>query len=98
RCVLTSPRVQFEAAVALADLPAVAAGQTVRVLGAGAVTAARGTVVARPAVADPLTGAAKVRVALLPTAALAANAPVEVLIETVEHRNVVLIPQAALVQ
>ena len=91
-------RLQVEAGVALADLPAVVAGQTVRVLGAGSATAARGTVVATPALADPVTGAAKVRVALLPTAALAANAPVEVLIETVEHRDVVLIPQAALVQ
>ena len=91
-------RLQVEAGVALADLPAVAAGQTVRVLGAGAATAARGTVVARPALADPVTGAAKVRVALLSTSVLAANAPVEVAIETVEHRDVVLVPQAALVQ
>ena len=91
-------RLQVEAGVPLADLPAIAVGQTVRVLGTGSATAARGTVVARPALADPVTGTAKVRVALLPTAALAANAPVEVVIETVEHRGVILVPQAALVQ
>jgi RND family efflux transporter MFP subunit len=91
-------RLQVEAGVPLADLPAVAVGQTARVLGTGSVEEARGTVMSRPGLADPMTGAAKVRVGLPLSARLAANSPVEVVIETVEHRGVVLIPQGAVVQ
>jgi RND family efflux transporter MFP subunit len=91
-------RLQVEVGVPLADLGAVAVGQPARVVGSGAVEEARGTVVSRSALVDPATGAAKVRVGLPPSALLAANAAVEVVIATVEHRGVVLIPKAAVVQ
>lgn len=91
-------RLQVEVGVPLAELPAVVVGQTAWVLGGGSAKESRGTVVARAALADPVTGAAKVWVALPLSGSLAANAPVEVLIETIEHSAVVLIPQAAVVQ
>jgi RND family efflux transporter MFP subunit len=91
-------RQQVEAAVPLTDIAAVVVGQPVRVLGPGGVMAGRGSVIARAAAADPATGAAKVRVELGSAVTLAANTPVQVEIETVEHRGVVLIPAAAVVQ
>jgi RND family efflux transporter MFP subunit len=91
-------REEVEAAVPLGDLGSVAVGQRAQVFGLGGVAEARGMVVARAAAADPATGAAKVRVGLGSAPLMAANTPVQVEIETSEHRGVVVIPVAAVVQ
>jgi RND family efflux transporter MFP subunit len=90
-------RLQVEAAVPLADLATVAVGQPARVLGADGALVASGTVVARPAAADPATAGGKVRIGLAPST-LAPSTPVLVEIATVAHADVVEVPAAAVVQ
>jgi RND family efflux transporter MFP subunit len=91
-------RLEVDAAVPFADLAPIAVGQAAAVRAPGQAVDVRGTVVARPAIADPTTGTGKVRIALAPGAALPANVPVEVAVETLERRGVVLVPAAAIVQ
>ncbi len=91
-------RLQVEVSVPLSDLAGVAVGSPARVLAAGMPEALAGTVVSRPGAVDPLTGAATVRVSIPGSSSLPAGSPVEVEILSEEHRGVIFIPVAAVVE
>jgi cobalt-zinc-cadmium efflux system membrane fusion protein len=96
-------RLQVEVSIPLADLAGVAIGSPVRVLASGVSNPLEGTVVSRPVAVDPMTGAATVRVSLpglaIPgSSSLPAGSPVAVEILSEEHRGVMFVPVAAVVE
>jgi RND family efflux transporter MFP subunit len=91
-------RLQVEADVPLADLPRLTAGSAAQVWGPGSAPPAAARVLGRPAAVDPATATAPVRLAFSTAFPFPAGTPVRVEIAAEEHRDVVLVPAAALVE
>jgi RND family efflux transporter MFP subunit len=93
-------RMQVTASVAVADLPQIALGQpaTVLVAGADEDTVEPAKVISRPAAVDVATGTAAVRLGLGAGTRLTAGTPVQVEIQTEEHKDVVIVPASAVVR
>jgi RND family efflux transporter MFP subunit len=97
--VVDPSRMQVTASVPVAQLTSIAVGQPAKVLVPGAdedsVEPAR--VISRPASVDVATGTAVVRLSLGSGSRITAGTPVQVEIETEEHKDVVIVPAAAVV-
>jgi membrane fusion protein, multidrug efflux system len=98
--VVDPTRMQVTAAVPVANLPSISVGQPARVIvpGAEADTAEDARVLSRPAAVDVATGTAVVRLGLGRGTRLTAGTPVQVEIETEEHKDVVVVPASAIVR
>lgn len=98
--VVDPTRMQITASVAVADLTRISIGQPARVIvpGADAETAETARVVSRPAAVDVATGTAVVRLGLGRGTRLTAGTPVQVEIQTEEHKDVVIVPASAIVR
>ena len=98
--VVDPTHMQITASVAVADLTRISIGQPVRVIvpGAEADTAETARVVSRPAAVDVATGTAVVRLGLGRDSRLTAGTPVQVEIQTEEHKDVVIVPASAIVR
>jgi len=98
--VVDPSRMQVTASVAVADLVQIAVGQpaTVLVPGAAADSVEPAKVISRPAAVDVATGTATVRLSLGAGTRLTAGTPVQVEIQTEEHKDVVIVPASAVVR
>jgi RND family efflux transporter MFP subunit len=95
--VLDPRRLEVTAAIQFADVPYVRPGAAGHVrLGTGDPQPAR--VVSLAAAVDPATGAAPVRLRFEQPTLLPAGTPVQVEIETQEHRDVLLVPAASVIR
>jgi len=96
--VVDPTRMEVTASVPVADLPRIAVGQPAKVLvpGADEDSVEPAKVVSRPAAVDVATGTAVVRLGLGPGTRLTAGTPVQVEIQTEEHKDVVIVPAAAI--
>jgi RND family efflux transporter MFP subunit len=96
--VVDPTRMQVAASVPVADLARIEMGQPARVMVPGAPpdTSEEARVVSRPAAVDTASGTAVVRLSLPAGTRLTAGTPVQVEIETEEHKDVVLVPAAAI--
>ena len=97
--VVDPSRMQVTASVPVAALTSIAVGQPAKVVVPGgdedSVEPAR--VISRPASVDVATGTAVVRVSLGSGTRLTAGTPVQVEIQTEEHKDVVIVPASAIV-
>ena len=97
--VVDPSRMQVTASVPVADLASISVGQPATVLVPGgdedSVEPAR--VISRPASVDVATGTATVRLSLGSGTRLTAGTPVQVEIQTEEHKDVVIVPASAIV-
>jgi RND family efflux transporter MFP subunit len=98
--VVDPSRMHITASVAVADLMHIAVGQPAQVTvpNAGSGTAESARVISRPAAVDVATGTADVRLALASGTRLTAGTPVQVEIQTEEHKDVVIVPATAIVR
>jgi len=98
--VVDPSRMQVTASVPVADLTRISVGQPARVHvpGADADSTEEARVVSRPAAVDVQTGTAVVRLALGPGTRLTAGTPVQVEVQTEEHKDVVIVPAHAVVR
>ena len=98
--VVDPSRMQVTASVPVAALVQIKLGQPARVFipGAEPDTSEPAQVVSRPAAVDVATGTAVVRLSLGPQTPLTAGTPVQVQIQTEEHKDVVMVPSAAIVR
>ena len=98
--VVDPTHMQVTASVAVADLPRISVGQPARVIvpGAEADTAETARVVSRPAAVDVATGTSVVRLGLGRGTRLTAGTPVQIEIQTEEHKDVVIVPAPAIVR
>jgi RND family efflux transporter MFP subunit len=98
--VVDPTRMQVTASVPVAELGRIAEGQPARVIvpGAEADAAETARVVSRPAAVDVATGTAVVRLGLGHGTRLTAGTPVQVEIQTEEHKDVVIVPASAIVR
>lgn len=95
--VIDTSRLQVSVAIPIGDLARVVVGRTSRVQAPGSEAAGGdGKVLSLPAVVDPATGTATVRISA--PAGLAVGTPVHVEILAEEHAGVVVVPAAALVR
>jgi RND family efflux transporter MFP subunit len=98
--VVDPSRMQVTASVPVAELTSIAVGQPAKVLVPGgdkdSVEPAR--VISRPASVDVATGTAVVRLSLGSGTRLTAGTPVQVEIQTEEHKDVVIVPASAIVR
>jgi multidrug resistance efflux pump len=92
--VVDPTRMQVTASVPVADLTRIDIGQPARVLVPGAEpdSSEGARVISRPAAVDTATGTATVRLSLDAATRLTAGTPVQVEIETEEHKGVVIVP------
>jgi RND family efflux transporter MFP subunit len=97
--VVDPTRMQVAASVPVADLTSIAVGQPAKVLvpGGDEDSVETAKVISRPASVDVATGTAVVRLALGSGTRLTAGTPVHVEIQTEEHKDVVIVPAAAVV-
>ena len=91
-------RLEVNAAVQYADVPHVVPGATARVRVTGSGDPEPAKVVSRGAAVDPATGAAPVRLRFDRPTRLATGTPVQVEIDTQAHRQVIVVPAAAIVR
>jgi len=98
--VVDPTRMQVTASVPVADLTRIAVGQPARVSVPGAQEASGepARVTSRPAAVDVASGTAVVRLALGHRTRLTAGTPVQVEIQTEEHKDVVIVPASAVVR
>lgn len=98
--VVDPTRMQVTASVPVADIPSIDVGQPAKVVvpGAEADTAETARVVSRPASVDVATGTAVVRLGLGSATRLTVGTPVQVEIQTEEHKDVVVVPASAIVR
>jgi RND family efflux transporter MFP subunit len=98
--VVDPTHMQVTASVPVAELTRISVGQPARVIvpGAEADTAETARVVSRPASVDVATGTAVVRLGLGSATRLTAGTPVQVEIQTDEHKDVVVVPASAIVR
>jgi len=98
--VVDPTRMQVTASVPVADLPRISVGEPARIIvpggEAGAAETAR--VISRPASVDVATGTAVVRLGLGSGTRLTAGTPVQIEIQTEEHKDVVIVPSLAIVR
>ena len=97
--VVDPSHMQVTASVPVAELVRIREGQPARVLvpGADQDTVEDARVISRPAAVDVATGTAVVRLGLGPGTRLTAGTPVQVEIETEEHKDVVIVSASAVV-
>jgi RND family efflux transporter MFP subunit len=97
--VVDPTRMEVTASVPVADLAQIAVGQpaTVLVPHAAADSVEPARVISRPAAVDVATGTATVRLGLGAGTRLTAGTPVQVEIQTEEHKDVVIVPASAVV-
>ena len=98
--VVDPTRMQITASVPVADLTRISIGQPARVIAPGAAgdDAETARVSSRPAAVDVATGTAFVRLALGRGTRLTAGTPVQIEIQTEEHKDVVVVPTSAIVR
>lgn len=98
--VVDPTRMEVTASVPVAALVRIAVGQPAKVLvpGADEDSVEPAKVVSRPAAVDVATGTAVVRLSLGPGTRLTAGTPVHAEIQTEEHKDVVIVPAAAVVR
>jgi RND family efflux transporter MFP subunit len=98
--VVDPSHMQVIASVPVADLTRIEVGQpaTVKVPDADAESEETARVISRPAAVDVATGTAVVRLALASATRLTAGTPVQVEIQTEEHKDVVIVPATAIVR
>jgi hypothetical protein len=91
---------EVTASVPVADLGQIAVGQPAIVVvpGAAADNVEPAKVISRPAAVDVATGTATVRLGLGAGTRLTAGTPVQVEIQTEEHKDVVIVPASAVVR
>jgi RND family efflux transporter MFP subunit len=95
--VVDPHRLEIEASVPYADVPGISPGTVAHVtVGGGAAETAR--VISRAAAVDPATGAAPIRLRFDKPTRFAIGTPVQIEIDTEVHKNVVLVPSAAIVR
>jgi cobalt-zinc-cadmium efflux system membrane fusion protein len=92
--VVDPKRVEVTASIPVADVERIAMGATARLASAGGATATL-KVVSRPAAVDASTATAPIRLAFAMPTAIPIGAPVQLTIDAEEHRDVVLVPAAA---
>ena len=97
--VVDPARMQVTASVPVADLSQIQPGQPAKVVVPGAApdTSEGARVISRPAAVDVATGTAVVRLSLAAGSQLTAGTPVQVEIQTEEHKDVVVVPATAVV-
>jgi len=97
--VVDPTRMQVTASIPVADLVQLKVGEpaTVLVAGADADSVEPAKVISRPAAVDVATGTATVRLGLGAGTRLTAGTPVQVEIQTEEHKDVVIVPASAVV-
>lgn len=98
--VVDPTHMQVTASIPVAVLTRISVGQPARVIvpGAEADTAETARVISRPAAVDVTTGTAVVRLGLGRDTRLTAGTPVQIEIETEEHKDVVVVPASAIVR
>ena len=96
--VIDPLRLEINAAVQYADVPHVVPGAAARVRVSGSGDPEPAKVASRGAAVDPATGAAPVRLRFDHPTRLATGTPVQVEIDTEAHRNVIVVPVAAVVR
>jgi RND family efflux transporter MFP subunit len=96
--VIDPRRLEIIASVPLADLTRVVIGASGRILDGSRNTVATLKVISRPALVEPGTAAAPIRLAISAPSGLAAGTPVQVEIDAEERAGVVLVPTAAIVR
>jgi RND family efflux transporter MFP subunit len=98
--VVDPTRMQITASVPVADLARISLGQPASVIvpGAEANTTETARVISRPAAVDVATGTAFVRLGLPRGTRLTAGTPVQIQIQTEEHKDVVIVPAPAIVR
>lgn len=88
---------EVEVPVPVSDLARAPEGASAQVIGPGAQPPEEATVRSGFGAADPATGAAKVRLRLAKPTRLPVGTPVQVILFGAEHRDVLLVPEAAVV-
>jgi len=98
--VVDPTRMQVTASVPVAELTRISVGEPARVVvpGAEADTAETARVISRPAAVDVATGTAVARLGLARGTRLTAGTPVQIEIQTEEHKDVVVVPTSAIVR
>lgn len=96
--VIDPRRLEVSASVPLADVSRIVVGAPARLIDGTGQAAAALKVVSRPAIVDPGTAAAPIRLAFAGPTTFAVGTPVQVDIDAEEHAAVVLVPAAAVVR
>jgi RND family efflux transporter MFP subunit len=95
--VIDPHRLEIEASVPYADVPGISPGTAAHVTVGGA-AAETARVISRAAAVDPATGAAPIRLRFDKPTRFAIGTPVQIAIDTDVHKNVLLVPSAAIVR
>jgi len=93
--VVDPKRVEITASIPVADVQRIAMGATAQLASPSGGATASLKVVSRPAAVDANTATAPIRLAFAAPTALPIGAPVQLTIDAEEHRDVVLVPAAA---
>lgn len=96
--VVDPRRLEVRAAIAVADIPRVTLGASARIAGSPGIADATLRVIAVPAAIDPGAATATARLAFVTTPRAATGTPVQVEIDAEGHRDVVVVPTAAIVR
>lgn len=96
--VIDPRRLEVQASVPVADVPRLVVGASARIVGTPAGTPVPLAVVSRPAAVEQGTASVPVRLGFASPTTYPAGLPVQVEIDAEEHRNVVLVPAAAIVR
>ena len=96
--VIDPRRLEITASVQFADVPHVRTGAAARIRVTGSDDPEPARVVSGAGAVDPATGAASVRLRFDRPTRLAAGTPVQVEIDTEEHRDALVVPAAAIVR
>jgi RND family efflux transporter MFP subunit len=96
--VVDPTHMQVTASVPVAAITRISVGEPARVIVPGADTAETARVISRPAAVDVATGTAIVRLGLGSGTRLTPGTPVQVEIQTEEHKDVVIVPTLAIVR
>jgi cobalt-zinc-cadmium efflux system membrane fusion protein len=93
--VVDPRRLEITASIPVADVQRIAMGATARLASPNGGATATLKVVSRPAAVDANTATAPIRLSFAPPTAIPVGAPVQLTIDAEEHRDVVLVPAAA---
>jgi cobalt-zinc-cadmium efflux system membrane fusion protein len=93
--VVDPKRLEVTASIPVADVQRIATGAAAQLASPSGGTTATLKVVSRPAAVDANTATAPIRLAFVTPTAIPIGAPVQLTIDAEEHRDVVLVPAAA---